>query len=80
MISLNASVIDRPVLFFNGIAQANLLNTSITVQMYLYPLFHLKSLSIKTRSADQISSILLAITFLVWNVLLIGLCNSSANC
>src|SRR5271155_2748131 len=54
----NASIISLPVLVFNGIAQANFENMSMTVSKYLYPLFCLENGCMSTKSADQISSIL----------------------
>ena len=67
---------DATDLSFIGAAHAYLLNTSITVRIYLNPL--LKA-CMSTKSADHISSLLKPITDRLGNFLLIGLCNSSAN-
>ena len=70
---------DAAVLSFTGVAHAYayLLNTSITLRIYLNPL--LKEACMSTKSADHISSLLKTITDRLGTFLLIGLCNSSAN-
>ena len=52
----------KPLGWFNGIVQANLLNKSNTVNIYLNPLFRFESLSMKTGSALHISSTPLEMT------------------
>ena len=47
---------------------------------YLTFLFFEDNDHISAKSAAQILSLNLAKTFLVWNFLIIGLCNSSASC
>src|SRR6266536_2757072 len=57
-ILFNASNVVFIVLSFNGILQAYLLNTSITLSMYLKPLFCVLHSCISTRSQPHTSSIL----------------------
>src|SRR5271169_2579367 len=78
-ICLNASNTLFPVLSFKGILQAYLVNTSITLIIYLNPLLSLLHSCISTKSQLQISSIAFVITWRRWNFLLTDLCNSSAN-
>ena len=52
---------------------------SITHNKNLYPLLNLLINYISSRSALQILSVKGECTFSIWNFLVIGLCNSSAN-
>ena len=70
---------DAADLSFIGTPHAYLLNTSITVRIYLNPLLKEEKACISTKSADHISSLLKTITDRLGNFLLIDLCNSSAN-
>ena len=70
---------DAADLSFIGTAHAYLLNTSITVRIYLNPLLKEEKVYMSTKSADHISSLLKTIKNRLGNFLLIGLCNSSAN-
>ena len=79
LIFSNAFVTDAGDLSCIGTAYAYLLNTSITVRIYLNPLLKEEKACMSTKSADHISSLLKTITDRVGNFLLIGLCNSSAN-
>ena len=74
-----AFVTDAADLSFIGTAHAYLLNTSITVRIYLNPLLKEEKACLSTKSADHISSLLKTITDRLGNYLLIDLCNSSAN-
>ena len=66
-------------MFFKGITQAYLLWLSITHNKNLNPVLDLLINCISAKSAPQILSIKGDCTFLSLNVLIIGLCNSSAN-
>ena len=66
-------------LSFIGTAYPYLLNTSITVRIYLNPLLKEEKACMSTNYAGHISSLLKTITDRLANFLLIGLCNSSAN-
>ena len=66
-------------LIFFGTSHAYLLNTSISVRIYLNPLLKEEKACISTKSADYISSLLKTITDRLGNFLLTGFCNSSAN-
>ena len=70
---------DAADLSFIGTAHAYLLNTSITVRIYLNPLLKEEKACMSTKSADHIPSLLKTITDRLGNFVLIGLCNSSAN-
>ena len=70
---------DAADLSFIGTAHAYLLNTSITVRIYLNPLLKEEKACMSTKSADHISSLLKTITDRLGNFLLIGLFNLSAN-
>ena len=67
-----ANGILKPLGWFNGIVQANLLNKSNTNHIYLNPLFRFESLSMKTRSALHISSTPLEMTPLRLDFLVIS--------
>ena len=75
----NAFVTDAADISFFGTAHAYLLNTSMTVRIYLNPLLKEEKACMSIKSADHISSLLKTITDRLGNFLLIGLCNSSAN-
>ena len=67
----NAFVTDAADLSFIGTAHAYLLNTSITVRIYLNPLLKEKKASMSTKSADHITSLLKTIADRIGNFLLI---------
>ena len=70
-----ASVTAFPVLFFTGLTQAYLENTSTTVKRYQYPRLYLAMLITSIRSAVHCSSIPNTITGNVGNRRRLGLCN-----
>ena len=67
-------------LSFKGFFYPYILNTSITISRYLYPLFHLLKLCISTRSTLHISSMWSTIICRRVKLLFMDLCNSSASC
>ena len=69
---------DAADLSYIGTAHAYLLNTSITVRIYLSPLLKEEKACMSIKSADHISSLLKTIIDRLGNLLLLGLCNSSA--
>ena len=74
---LNASITVSPYLSFKCFIHPYILNTSITISRYLYPLLNCCK---SKRSALHISSMWCKITRLQVKSLFKGLCNSSANC
>ena len=72
-ISLNALLTLSVFLSFNGAIHQYLLNISITISKYFIPLFHLLDFCISTKSAAQIISMPLDITFLFEKFFVIGL-------
>ena len=69
-----------PFLSFKGITQAYLLKISIAHNTNLMPLLNLLINCISAKWAPQILSWNDGYTFIFLNFLIIGLCNSSANC
>ena len=70
-------VIVLPFLFFKGIMHACLLKISITHNKKQISLLNLLINCISTRSVPKILSMKGDCTFLFFNILIIGLCNSS---